>query len=270
MPRPLICVTLSGCTVDEMLKDAAMATAAGADMVEVRLDKLWVVEQMPEPEPEGEGEEGDSRPPKYIEPDFIPQPLDSVDVQGALESLKQGIDLPVVLTCRPERQQGHYPGNEEQRIEVLSAAINSGVSWIDLESDIESKVRDSLMDDASGKTKVVASHHSSESPPPALELIQDVKDSSDSGDIVKFCFRSSGRHDGLRLFEAAWGLRSSGVRYAIMGSGWGGDWARIHAPLLEQALVYTTMDKGLHLSRQGRINATDLQTAWQLLEYESN
>ena len=35
MPRPLICVTLRGCTVDEMLKDAAMATAAGADMVEV-------------------------------------------------------------------------------------------------------------------------------------------------------------------------------------------------------------------------------------------
>ena len=55
-----------------------------------------------------------------------------------------------------------------------------------------------------------------------------------------------------------------------MGSGWGGDWTRIHAPLLGQAMVYTTMDKGLHLSRQGRINATDLQTAWQLLEYETN
>ena len=103
MPRPLICVTLSGCTVDEMLKDAAMATATGADMVEVRFDKLWVVEQMPEPESEGEGDEG-SRHPKYVEPDFIPQPLDSVDVQGALESLKQGIDLPVVFACRPERQ----------------------------------------------------------------------------------------------------------------------------------------------------------------------
>ncbi len=270
MPRPLICVTLSGCTVDEMLKDAAMATAAGADMVEIRLDKLWVIEQMPEPEPEEEGKEEESRRPKYVEPEFIPQPLDSVDVQGALESLKQGIDLPVVLTCRPERQQGHYPGEEAQRIDVLSAAIKSGVSWIDLETDIESKVRESLMNDATGKTKVVASYHSSENPPSASEIIQDVKDSSDAGDIVKICYRSSGRYDGLRLFEAAWGLRASGVSYAIMGTGWGGDWTRIHAPLLEQALVYTTMDRGLHLSRQGRINATDLQTAWQLLEYEAN
>ena len=257
MPRPLICVTLRGCTVDEMLKDAAMATAAGADMVEVRLDKLWVVEQMPEPDPKEEEAESDSRKPKYVEPDIIPQPLDSVDVQEALDSLKQGIDLPVVLTCRPERQQGHYPGEEEQRIEVLSAAIKSGVSWIDLEVDIESKARKSLMDDAS------------ENPPSASEIIHDVEDSSDAGDIVKVCYRSSGRHDGLRLFEAAWGLRGSGAHYAIMGLGWGGDWTRIHAPLLEQALVYTTMDKGLHISRQGRINASDLQTAWQLLEYET-
>ena len=234
MPRPLICVTLSGCTVDEMLKDAAMATAAGADMVEVRFDKLWVVEQMPEPESEGEGDER-SRRPKFVEPDFIPQPLDSVDVQGALESLKQGIDLPVVFACRPERQQGHYPGEEKQRLDILRTALESGVSWIDLEVDIESSSR-----------------------------------TSDDGDIVKVCYKTSGRGDGLRLFEAAWGLRGTGSSYAIMGSGWGGDWTRIHAPLLEQTLVYTTTDKGMHLSRQGRINASDLQTAWQLLEYETN
>ena len=269
MPRPLICVTLSGCTVDEMLKDAAMATATGADMVEVRFDKLWVVEQMPEPESEGEGDEG-SRHPKYVEPDFIPQPLDSVDVQGALESLKQGIDLPVVFACRPERQQGHYLGEEEQRLDILRAAIDSGVSWIDLEVDIESSSRTSLIQGASGGTKVVASFHSAESPPSASEIIQDVEDGSDDGDIVKVCYKSSGRGDGLRLFEAAWGLRGTGSSYAIMGSGWGGDWTRIHAPLLEQTLVYTTTDKGMHLSRQGRINASDLQTAWQLLEYETN
>ena len=269
MPRPLICVTLSGCTVDEMLKDAAMATAAGADMVEVRFDKLWVVEQMPEPESEGEGDEG-SRHPKYVEPDFIPQPLDSVDVQGALESLKQGIDLPVVFACRPERQQGHYPGEEEQRLDILRAAIDSGVSWIDLEVDIESSSRTSLIEGAPRGTKVVASLHSAESPPSASEIIQDVEDGSDDGDIVKVCYKTSGRGDGLRLFEAAWGLRGTGSSYAIMGSGWGGDWTRIHAPLLEQTLVYTTTDKGMHLSRQGRINASDLQTAWQLLEYETN
>ena len=44
MELPLVCVVLTGCTVDEMLKDASLATAAGADLVEVRLDKLWTRE----------------------------------------------------------------------------------------------------------------------------------------------------------------------------------------------------------------------------------
>ena len=49
MSRPLVCVTLSGYTVDEVLKDAAVATAAGADLVEVRLDLLWAREKEIDP-----------------------------------------------------------------------------------------------------------------------------------------------------------------------------------------------------------------------------
>ena len=54
-----MCVVLTGCTVDEMLKDASLATAAGADLVEVRLDKLWTREvEMEESEEENVGESG--------------------------------------------------------------------------------------------------------------------------------------------------------------------------------------------------------------------
>ena len=269
MSRPLVCVTLSGYTVDDLLKDAAVATAAGADLVEVRLDLLWTREQERETATNG-GNEGpdDSKGPKYVPPELVTQPLDTVDLEACLKSLKQGIDLPVVLTCRPERQGGHYPGDEAQRIEVLSSAISSGVSWVDLETDITAKSRKSLIEAAKGKTKIIASSHSDENPPSASEIIQDVEDSSDMGDIVKICYNTSGRGDGLKLFEASWNLKETDYKYAIMGSGWGGDWTRIHAPMLGQALVFATMEKGFHLSRQGRINASDLQMAWKLLEYE--
>ena len=269
MSRPLVCVTLSGYTVDDLLKDAAVATAAGADLVEVRLDLLWAREQEREAATNG-GNEGsdDSKGPKYVPPELVTQPLDTVDLEACLKSLKQGIDLPVVLTCRPERQGGHYPGDEAQRIEVLSSAISSGVSWVDLETDITAKSRKSLIEATKGKTKIIASSHSDENPPSASEIIQDVEDSSDMGDIVKICYNTSGRGDGLKLFEASWNLKETDYKYAIMGSGWGGDWTRIHAPMLGQALVFATMEKGFHLSRQGRINASDLQMAWKLLEYE--
>ncbi len=269
MRRPTICVSLSGCTVEEMLADAARATAVGADLCEVRLDRLWVREKPPEPV-EIDPSEGDGRRrrPVYTPPEFIAQPFDSVDLEASLDAFKGGIDLPVVLTCRPERQGGHFPGSEEQRIEVLRAAIESGVSWVDLETDIESKTRAELMSMAEGKTRVIASSHADDEPGSASEIVSDIEDMASSGEILKVCYKTSGRNSGLKLFEAAWNLKESELKTAIMGLGAGGDWTRIHGPLLHQDLVYSTMETGSHLSSQGRINASDLFIAWEMLQYD--
>ena len=130
MSLPLICVTLTGCTVDEMVKDAARATAVGADIVEVRLDKLWVVEQEIDTAEKVKSDSDDNRKSVYIAPEFISQTMDSVDLESSLISFRTGIELPVILTCRPERQGGHFPGSEKERIDVLTKAINSGVSSV--------------------------------------------------------------------------------------------------------------------------------------------
>ena len=269
MRRPTICVTLSGCTVDEILADAARATAVGADICEVRLDKLWVIEKVPEPEVVTDSNEGDRRRrPAYVPPEYIPQAFDSIDLSSALDAFKGGIDLPVVLTCRPESQGGYFPGSEEERISVLRAAIDSGVSWVDLEADIDSKIRSELMEIAKGKTMVISSTHFSEEPSSASEILDDLEEMADSGDIIKVCYNTTGRNSALKLFEAAWMLKESDKKTAIMGLGVGGDWTRIHAPLLNQYLVYSTMETGSHLSSEGRINTSDLLIAWEMLNYE--
>jgi len=269
MRRPTICVTLSGCTVDEILADAARATAVGADICEVRLDKLWVIEKVPEPEVVTDSNEGDRRRrPAYVPPEYIPQAFDSIDLSSALDAFKGGIDLPVLLTCRRERQGGYFPGSEEERISVLRAAIDSGVSWVDLEADIDSKIRSELVEIAKGKTMVISSTHFSEEPSSASEILDDIEEMADSGDIIKVCYNTTGRNSALKLFEAAWMLKESDKKTAIMGLGVGGDWTRIHAPLLNQYLVYSTMEIGSHLSSEGRINTSDLLIAWEMLNYE--
>ena len=265
MELPLVCVVLTGCTVDEMLKDASLATAAGADLVEVRLDKLWTREI----ELEESEEDNDVKKSRKEEVEYEVKSLDSVDLKSVLSSFKQGIELPVILTCRPERQGGYYPGDESSRIEVLKTAIESGVSWVDLEVDISASERKSLMEKASGKTKIIASYHSEEHPPPASEIVAEVGDYSSQGDMVKICYPVQGTEGALRIFEAAWELRNSEVETSVMGVGPGGDWVRIHAPLLSQGMVYTTMQVGWHLSHSGRINVSDLTTAWKLLGYSA-
>ena len=47
MAEPKICVSLEGISVDEMIDEANRANIAGADYVEVRFDKLYLIK--PEP-----------------------------------------------------------------------------------------------------------------------------------------------------------------------------------------------------------------------------
>ena len=168
----MVCVTLRGCTISEVLKDAASATAIGADLVEVRLDLLWTKKEITLAEV---GEEKDvTKSKKNIV--FIPQDFNHLDLDSVLISLRQGIVLPVILTCRPKKEGGYFPGTEKQRLEVLKKAIESGVSWIDLEIDIASKERSKLCDLAKkGGTKIIASSHVFDDSPDSKEIIRDEK-----------------------------------------------------------------------------------------------
>jgi len=248
-----------------MASDAAVAKAAGADAIEVRLDLLWTTEHQVQAK-SGFGERGNGDGTE-IEVEIRQLDLDAVDLESALPTIVEATDLPMVIACRPERQGGHYPGNEDQRIEVLRTAIACGPRWIDLESDIAKPIRDELVGLTRDSTGVIASMHFIEGPPSSSAISQEIEDNHDLGDIIKACYSTKNRAEGLRIFEAAWELRDSGINTALMGLGPGGDWARIHAPLLDQFMVYATTESGWHLAQQGRINASDLQTAWSLLEY---
>jgi 3-dehydroquinate dehydratase len=62
-------------------------------------------------------------------------------------------------------------------------------------------------------------------------------------------------------------LKDGDVKFSIMGLGPGGDWTRLHAPIMGQSLVYATMRTEYALKDEGRINVRDVRDAWQLLEY---
>jgi 3-dehydroquinate dehydratase len=81
------------------------------------------------------------------------------------------------------------------------------------------------------------------------------------------CFETANHHESLNLVEASIEMTGSGISYAIMGMGPGGDWPRLHAPMLEQSIVYTTLHSEYKLSEKGLINVKDARDAWALLEY---
>ena len=264
MADPKVCVSLDGTTVEEMTDEAARARLAGADMVEVRFDRLYLIP----PDPTiSEEEEGDivKLPP---EKDWETADFDSIDVDSSISSLKKGLPLPVIFTARPVSEGGFFPGNEKERLEVLKKGIDSSVSWIDLELSIPEKERKKLVKVATTKgCKIIASKHDINSMPDSETIANLIRENQDKGAIVKFCGTAHSHADSLQIVEAAFALKGEDLAHSLMGLNSGGDWSRLHAPILDQSLVYATLQNEFHLSDKGLINVRDLRDAWILLEY---
>ena len=265
MTEPQICVTLRGHSVGDMIRDASRATAAGADLVEVRFDNLYVnrIEVDPIITTDADGEEVSEKQPPLMEN----RPIEEIEVESSIQNLKDGIQIPVIFTCRSTDEGGYFHGDEKSRISILSAAIESEVTWVDIEISMAKRSRNALVKACGDKTSVIASSHlpaaSSSS-----EIVDYISANSDAGDIIKCCYTDVHHAQSLHIFEAAYNLSEGDVNVALMGNGPGGDWTRIHAPLLKQALVYTTLDRDYALVKRGHININDLRTAWSVLEYE--
>jgi len=259
--RPQVCVSIEGHTVKECIKAAGLAALAGADILEIRFDCLYLMKVH-----QNNNSESDSEQKNQFE--LVSKEVSEVDVKDTIKRLKEAIEKPVIFTCRNKEEGGFFPGNEEERVEILSKAIESKVSWIDLELNLDTKKRKKLCEAAEkSKTKIISSFHDVNKTPLADEIVSLIEENHDSGDLVKLCFKTHDYHDGIEIVNACWNLRNSPHQISVMGLGPSGDWTRLHAPLLNQALVYATLESDFHLGKKGLINVRDLTDAWDMLEY---
>ncbi|XP_010914407.1 bifunctional 3-dehydroquinate dehydratase/shikimate dehydrogenase, chloroplastic isoform X2 [Elaeis guineensis] len=131
----LLCVPLVAKTVEQMAADMAAAKAAGADLVEIRVDHLST---------------------------FRPR--------EDLEFLLKGRPLPAIVTYRPKWEGGEYEGDDNRRFEALRIAMDLGAEYVD----IELKVAEEFVRLISGKKpenfKLIVSSHNYQSTPSSEEL----------------------------------------------------------------------------------------------------
>lgn len=267
MNEPLVCVSFEGVTIEEILEEAARANLAGADLAELRYDRFFLIRPEEEEDDVREEEEGDE---DLVIDEMLWERRDAGDIEVGeiIAKLKDGIPLPVIFTCRPTDEGGFYPGDEKSRIAILEQAIESEVSWVDLELSMNSKKRQKLVAKAAENgVKVIASVHGTDGVPDADEIIEIVRSNAENGDLVKCCYRTSNHQASLAIIDAAEALKDEEIDSALMGLGPGGDWTRIHAPLLEQTMVYTTLRNDFKLYEEGLINVKDVRETWILLEY---
>ena len=178
----------------EMADEAARANLAGADYVEVRFDRLYIKR------PEAEAVEDENGEIKHVMPpesEWPARDMDSIDVDVSIQNLKESIPLPVVFTVRPHDEGGYYPGNDAQRHEVLTKAIESGVNTVDLELSIDAEKRSLLVQQANdANVRVISSIHNTSTTPSGFVIALQFGDVAASGEPsypirVPYAFRVS-------------------------------------------------------------------------------
>jgi len=207
--RPVFVATSLADTVEEMSRQAERALAAGADCVELRIDRL-------------------------------PSTRDVVE-------LIRATDAPHIVACRPPVFGGAFAGAERERIERLEGAIEAGATAVDIEFLTDSKLRDRLIDTArSHETPVLVGYEDMSKTPPAEELVRSLEAVNElRPDLVKLAVRAQSYTDLLTVLETVLKIRTLlDVPFAAIALGPHGAPSRPLACLFGSSFTYCAVESG--------------------------
>ena len=137
--------------------------------------------------------------------------------------------VPLILTCRPEREHGGFTGPESERVGILRTAWESGCAYLDVEADS----LDLVSGWGSGSpTRVIASQHWFDRMPP--DLLGTYSKLRDRCAVVKLVGTAATAADVLPALEL---LRDASTPVIAMAMGAPGTCTRILAPAFPQALL---------------------------------
>lgn len=125
--------------------------------------------------------------------DMVELRLDTVKDPSAAGALA-GRKKPVIVTCRPKSEGGHFQGSEEERRAILAEALALGAEFVDLEW--KGSCAD-LMEQTGGR-RIVLSHHNFEGVPADVRELAHAMLAS-GAEVVKLAVMASRLSDNVTL-----------------------------------------------------------------------
>jgi 3-dehydroquinate dehydratase type I len=174
-----------------------------------------------------------------------------LDLMGSfdIKELVAGAPVPLVLTCRPERERGGYAGPEADRLAVLRSACDAGAAYIDVELD--------TLDQVAGwdgsETRIIASRHWYDTMPGDLhDTYLGLKDRCD---VVKLVGTAQAAADVLPVLEL---LAQATTPVVAMAMGAAGTCTRILAPAFPHTLLTYGAAAATSLTAPGQISVDEM------------
>jgi 3-dehydroquinate dehydratase / shikimate dehydrogenase len=125
--------------------------------------------------------------------DLIELRLDTVMDPSAAAALA-GRRKPVIVTCRPQAQGGHFKGSEEERLALLGEALALGAEYVD----VEWQSSCAALIERTGGRRIILSHHDFDGVPGDLRNLAQAMLAS-GAEVVKLAVMASRLGDCLPL-----------------------------------------------------------------------
>ncbi len=229
----LLCVPLTSSSVEQMCEDARRARAAGADIVELRLDYLH-----------------------SIEPDELSRLLAET--------------APAIVTCRTNREGGQFGGASSDRIALLAAACKHGPSLVDLEYEdwrSSAEIRDQLGSAIAEPLRLILSFHDfSGRPSRLLNIVRSMADTHGC-DVVKIVWQARNICDNFEAFEI---LRAASRPTIALCMGEAGIPSRVLAKKFGAFLTFCSLRAGAE-SAPGQISIEKMKRLyrWNVIDSDA-
>ncbi len=227
--KPVLLCTVLEEDVESTVKSAKKAFENGADCIELRIDKL----------------------------------KDNSMIKEVIKKIKE----PKLLVCRPKDWDGFFEGTEEERVERLLIAIESGADAVD----IELKTHDNLREKVIKKTKekeipVLIAYENFEKTPSNEELLNILKEEQKLGaDIAKFAVIAKNYNDIIRVLQVVLEAKKNlDIPFVAIAMGKFGSASLPLACVLGSSMTYCAVERGKE-GAPGQLTVKDTKMIIDLL-----
>ncbi len=212
----MICIPIIEETTDEVIRAMKEAFVL-ADLVEIRVD-------------------------------YIKDP----DLEKILAAKKK----PIIITITPKDENSRFKGSEQERIALLSRAVELGADYIDV--NYGCSALNSLLENRKS-TRIIVSVHNFKETPEGLDLIYEQLKKT-GADIIKIATFANRLSDNIRIFDL---IRKRDRDIIAICMGPKGEISRVLAPVLGSFLTFASLDSGRE-SAPGQIPARVLKDIYRI------
>jgi len=225
--HPAFVATVLADTLDGMLQGVSNAHSAGADCVELRVDRLASA--------------------------------------AHVADLVRRVNGPHIVACRSPSFGGFFSGSEAERVDRLQAAAEAGAACVDIEFLAVTTIRDRFLRAAKDMgVPVLVGYEDMEGTPPRHVLLDAVREIAQlSPDLLKLAVRATSHRDLLTVLSLVPEmLESAGAPFAAIALGPYGAASRPLACLLGASFTYCAVERG---AAPGQLTVAEVRSVVDVL-----